>query len=62
MRNEIECVKNVGKVNHTSEVKLSHPYICVCENNRPREMRRVIRKPLEDTCPVPDVRGRAPVG
>jgi len=42
----MECVKSVGKVNYTLGVKLSHPYIGVCENNRLCEMRRFIRRPL----------------
>lgn len=57
MVNEMECVKSVGEVNRTLGVKLSHPYIGMCENNCPREMWSVIRRPLEDTCTVPDARG-----
>jgi homoaconitase/3-isopropylmalate dehydratase large subunit len=56
LRNEIECVKSVGKMNHTFGVKLSHPYIGVCVNNRLRDMQRLIRRPLEVTCMVSDAR------
>ena len=31
MENEMECLKSVGKVNHTLGVSLSHPYLDVCE-------------------------------
>jgi len=41
-------------------VKLCH--IGVCENNRLREMRCLIKRSLKDTCTVPDASGRAPVG
>jgi hypothetical protein len=57
---EKECAKSVGKVNHTLRVKLTHPYIGVCENNCLREMRRVIRRRLEDTCTISDAQRRAP--
>lgn len=60
IENDKECVKSVGKVNHP-EVKLSHLYMGVCENNRFREMWRMIRRRLEDTCMVSDARGHAPV-
>ena len=62
MGNEIECVKSVGKVNHTLRVKLSHPYIGVCVNNPLHEMRRLIRRLLENTCMVSVARGRTLVG
>jgi len=41
-----ECVRKCGKINRTLEVKLSHPYIGVCENNRLRIMWHLIRRPL----------------
>ena len=46
----------MGKVNHTLRVKLTHPYIGACENNCLREMGRVIRRRLKDTCMVSDAR------
>jgi len=34
-------------------------YSHMCENNCPCEMRRIIRRPLKDTCAVSDVRRHA---
>lgn len=62
MENEMECVKSVGKVNHTLGVKLSRPYIGVCVNNRLRGMQPLIKRPLENMCKMFDARGCAPVG
>jgi len=54
------CVKSVEKVIRILRVKLSHPYIGVCENNHLSEVRRcLMRRLLEDTCTVSDARRRA---
>jgi len=44
-------------MNNTLGVKLSHPYVGVCENNRLCEIQHLIRRPLRDTCIVWDERG-----
>jgi len=38
-------------------VKLSHPYIGVCENNRFHEVWCLIRRSLGDTCTMSDAWG-----
>ena len=48
-----ECVKSVGKLNYILGVKLTHPYIGVCENNCLCDMR------LKDTCTVSNAWRRA---
>jgi len=57
IRNEKECVKSVRKVNSTLRVKKYHPYIGVCENNCLSEVRRLIRRLLENTYTVSDALG-----
>jgi len=38
---EKKCVKSVETTNYILRVKLSHPYIDLCENNRLQDMRTV---------------------
>jgi len=52
-RNEIGCEKSESYL----EVKLSHPYIGVCENNRFHEVWCLIRRSLGDTCTMSDAWG-----
>ena len=47
--------KKCGKSELYFGGKISQAYIGVCENNRFREMWRLIRRQLEDTCIVSDV-------
>jgi len=48
--------KKCGKSELYIGVKLSHPCIGVRENNRFCEVRRLIKRPLEDMCTVSDAR------
>lgn len=59
LKSVLKLRKSEEKVNRILGVKLSHPYIGVCENKCLREMRCVIRRRLKGMCTVLDVRWRA---